>query len=152
MKTLSERLHHALSTRGKSPAELARAVKKTESAVSQWLSGETKSLRSESLISTCNFLRCQPAWLSSGELPTGLDATNETNEPSETSDIEPPTKSNPSYTFAALELAAIFDMIPVSDLLLRAEAFSLASTALAEVVRRSQAKHHGPAGPVTPIV
>jgi transcriptional regulator with XRE-family HTH domain len=40
MNTLSERLHHSIAKREKSPAELARAVKKTESAVSQWLSGE----------------------------------------------------------------------------------------------------------------
>jgi hypothetical protein len=49
-------------------------------------------------------------------------------------------------------LAAIFDMIPIEDRLLRAEAFSLATTAIAEVIRRSQAKHHGTAGSGTPAV
>jgi transcriptional regulator with XRE-family HTH domain len=142
MNTLSERLQHALATRDKSPAELARAVKKTESAVSQWLSGETKSLRSESLIAACAFLGCHPAWLYSGKLPSGLDKAEEKIEPVAAA-IAPPV-SKPLITASAIELAAIYDMIPIEHRLLRAEAFSLATTAIAEVLRRSQAIRRDP--------
>jgi DNA-binding Xre family transcriptional regulator len=92
----------SLATRDKSPAELARAVKKTESAVYQWLSGETKSLRSESLIAACAFLRCHPAWLSSGKLPSGQDEAEEKIEPVAAA-IAPPA-SKPVISFAAIEL------------------------------------------------
>jgi len=72
MNTLSGRLAHALRLRKKSPAELARATGKTESAVSQWLSGETKSMRSDSLMATCALLSCKAQWLASGKGDSGL--------------------------------------------------------------------------------
>jgi transcriptional regulator with XRE-family HTH domain len=74
MKTLSSRLTHALKVRKKTPAELARATGKTESAVSQWLSGETKSMRSDSLMATCALLSCNAQWLASGKGASGLES------------------------------------------------------------------------------
>lgn len=73
MNTLALRLAHALEVRNKSPAELARATKKTESAVSQWLSGETKSMRGDSLMAACIFLSCRPEWLASNSGISGLE-------------------------------------------------------------------------------
>lgn len=75
MKTLAERLAHALRERGKTSAELARATGKTESAVSQWLSGETKSMRSDSLMAACALLSCNPQWLASGKGESGLSSS-----------------------------------------------------------------------------
>lgn len=72
MSTLAHRLEHALAIRGKIPADLAKAVGKTESAVSQWLSGETKSMRSDNLMAVCEFLKCNPGWLSSNKGASGL--------------------------------------------------------------------------------
>lgn len=69
MNTLAERLAHILKERGKTAADLARATGKTESAVSQWLSGETKSMRSDSLMAACALLSCNPQWLASGKGP-----------------------------------------------------------------------------------
>jgi transcriptional regulator with XRE-family HTH domain len=69
MNTLAERLAYILKERGKTAADLARATGKTESAVSQWLSGETKSMRSDSLMATCDLLSCNPQWLASGKGP-----------------------------------------------------------------------------------
>lgn len=73
MKTLALRLQHALDKRKKTPADLSRATGKTESAVSQWLNGPTKSMRGDNLMATCAFLRCNAAWLSSNKGPSGLD-------------------------------------------------------------------------------
>ena len=44
--TLSSRIREAMGQ--KSPADIARATKKTESAVSQWLDGTTKSIKGDS--------------------------------------------------------------------------------------------------------
>lgn len=73
MKTLASRLKHALTVRNKTPAELARAVPTSESTVSQWLSGEIKSMRGGNLIATCSFLNCSPQWLASNKGPSGLE-------------------------------------------------------------------------------
>jgi len=43
--TLAERIREAMGD--KSPADIARATKKTESAVSQWLDGTTRGLKAE---------------------------------------------------------------------------------------------------------
>jgi len=79
MKTLADRLAHALEVTGKSPAQLARAIEKTESAVSQWLSGETKTMRSDSLMATCAFLTCDAQWLASGMGKSGLESFDGNN-------------------------------------------------------------------------
>jgi transcriptional regulator with XRE-family HTH domain len=55
-----------------------------------------------------------------------------------------PPVSKPLITASAIELAAIYDMIPIEHRLLRAEVFSLATTAIAEVLRRSQAIRRDP--------
>lgn len=73
MKTLASRLRHALDVREKSPAELARGIPTTESTVSQWLSGEIKSMRGSNLIGTSTFLNISPKWLAEGKGPSGLE-------------------------------------------------------------------------------
>jgi transcriptional regulator with XRE-family HTH domain len=90
-------------------------------------------------------------WLGTGEGDM-LASTDAVDADPAQINILPPTANKPVISFAAIELAAIFDMIPIEDRLLRAEAFSLATTAIAEVIRRSQAKHHGTAGSGTPAV
>jgi len=67
MSTLAKRLAEALEKRQRSPAELARGVSKTESAVSQWLSGETKSMRGESLLGVSGYLNISANWLATGK-------------------------------------------------------------------------------------
>lgn len=73
MKTLADRLDHALAVRQKSSADLARAIKKTESTVSQWRSGKITSMRGDTLVATAAFLDCEPKWLASGKGPSGLE-------------------------------------------------------------------------------
>ena len=67
MTTLAKRLDTALKLAEKSPADLARATGKSESAVSQWLSGKSKSMRSDSLMATAALLGCNAQWLASGK-------------------------------------------------------------------------------------
>lgn len=89
MNTLGARLAHALASRGKTAAELARAVPTTESAVSQWLSGETKSMRGANLIAVCDVLSCNTRWLSSGVGLSGLDRQPDQPTPLVASHIKP---------------------------------------------------------------
>ena len=100
MNTLALRLAHALSDRAKSPAELARAIGKTESAVSQWLSGETKSMRSDNLMAVSNFLGVNVSWLATGggemDMDSRFDAQSHYGRPArhpEEIDLE----NNPEY-------------------------------------------------------
>jgi phage repressor protein C with HTH and peptisase S24 domain len=76
MKTLGDRLKHALAVRKKTAADLAKAVPTTESTVSQWLSGEIKSMRGGNLIAASAFLDISPQWLASGKGPSGLEESH----------------------------------------------------------------------------
>ena len=57
--TLAMRIREAIGE--KSPADIARATKKTESAVSQWLDGTTKSIRGDTaaMLEADNLLRAE---------------------------------------------------------------------------------------------
>jgi hypothetical protein len=85
-------------------------------------------------------------WLGTGEGEM-LKGTVAVDVDPEQVNISPPTPNKPVISSAALELAAIFEMIPIEGRLFRAEAFSLATTAIAEVIRRSQVKHQGHGAP-----
>lgn len=67
MSTLRERLALALAKkRGGSQAELARACGVSSASVADWFSGQTKSLKSASLLAAARYLRVRPEWLQTG--------------------------------------------------------------------------------------
>jgi SOS-response transcriptional repressor LexA len=78
MKTLAERMKAALDEAGAIPADLARACDVTAASVSNWLSGETKSLKSATAMRAAGFLRVNQAWLTEGRGPMkpGSDAND----------------------------------------------------------------------------
>ena len=63
--TLASRIREAMGD--KSPADIARATKKTESAVSQWLDGSTKSLRGETAAMLEVATGYRAAWITTGK-------------------------------------------------------------------------------------
>ena len=67
MTTLSERVALALKHSGIDQAELAAAVSASPAAISQWLSGRTKTINSARLHAAADALKVNPAWLASGE-------------------------------------------------------------------------------------
>ena len=73
--TLAKRIQEAMGK--KSPADIARATKRTESAVSQWLDGTTKSLRGETaaMLEVCTGYRA--AWLISGKGAKTVDGVED---------------------------------------------------------------------------
>lgn len=69
-ETLQKRLEIAM--RGPPPvtqADLARACDIKPPSVSAWISGETKSIRGNNLLSASRALNVRPEWLSTGKLP-----------------------------------------------------------------------------------
>lgn len=69
MTTLSERMKEALEGSGASPADLARACQVKPPSVSNWLSGETKSLKASTAIRAAEFLGVNQLWLTEGRGP-----------------------------------------------------------------------------------
>lgn len=73
MLTLADRIQHALDVRGKKAADLARACGVRPPSVSDWLTGETKSLKAHTAIKAAAFLSVNIAWLTQGVGVSGLE-------------------------------------------------------------------------------
>lgn len=69
--TLAERIAEAIGDRPQ--AEIARAVKKSESAVTQWLDGTTKSLKADSAARLEAVTGYRASWIVTGKGPKLLD-------------------------------------------------------------------------------
>lgn len=67
MNTVGERLSFALELRQVKPAELARKVGVSKSAISQICSGKTKNFNAETAMNICNALNINPFWLILGK-------------------------------------------------------------------------------------
>lgn len=66
---LAARLASAFDTAKHTKADLARASKVSAASVSDWFSGETKSLKAEPMIRAAAYLDVEPLWLATGEGP-----------------------------------------------------------------------------------
>jgi transcriptional regulator with XRE-family HTH domain len=65
-KTASERLRDARERAGLNQAQLAQAVGVSRAAVSQWESGDTKSMQPVNLFKVARALNCSAEWLATG--------------------------------------------------------------------------------------
>lgn len=63
MLTLAERLSLAIQKRQVTQADLVRAARVTSASVSNWFTGDTKTLRGATLLRLSAFLRVPPQWL-----------------------------------------------------------------------------------------
>ncbi len=77
MSSLASRISERLQATGISPAELARACKVKPPSVSDWISGNTKTIKGENLLRAAHALQCSPHWLA-----TGLGTKSAENTPS----------------------------------------------------------------------
>lgn len=64
-----ERVAHAIAVSGKRKSEIAAACGVSPSAVTQWLSGESKSLRPDSIFALAKVTGFSARWLAIGEGP-----------------------------------------------------------------------------------
>ena len=69
MSSLEERFRAAFDPSLHTQAELARAAKVKQPSVFAWFSGQTKSLKGESLLRAAAYLEVQALWLALGEGP-----------------------------------------------------------------------------------
>lgn len=87
MTSLATRLQKALAQKPDgSQAELARHCKTSAASVSNWFTGETKTLKAQSLVLAAEYLSVRPRWLLDGRGPMRLDPESESVVSS-----EPPT-------------------------------------------------------------
>lgn len=86
--------------------------------------GVDQKLGAQAHTAVSALLKVSPHWLSTGEGP--IDPPSSFSAPSE-------------LTPAAIELAALYDMIPASDKVARAQAFNLATTAIMQVLQSVRA-------------
>ena len=76
MKTLADRILWARKQLGLTQTALAKKVNISRNAISLWESGDTKSIKSEHLLSTAAALKVDPDWLIRGKgLPNNLPPT-----------------------------------------------------------------------------
>ncbi len=66
MKTMADRLNFALAESGKRKTDLWRACGVSSGAVTQWLDGTTKSLKSAPAMRAAQFLNVELEWLTEG--------------------------------------------------------------------------------------
>lgn len=83
MKTLKERLSVAMRDASVTAADLARACKIRPPSVSDWISGETKSISGKNLLAASRCLGVTPEWLSTGQGPRDASeaAVTDTSQP-----------------------------------------------------------------------
>ena len=75
MNTLAERIKHALALRNMNQSQLALKMGLSRSAISLWLSSETKDLSATNALKLAAVLKVNPFWLVLGTGPIELSAS-----------------------------------------------------------------------------
>lgn len=91
---LSDRLKLAMTEANAKPADLARACGVSTASVSDWLSGESKSIKAANLLKAAKFLNVSPDWLATGQGHMRINQ-HQANEPQAPYAID--LKNNPDY-------------------------------------------------------
>lgn len=101
-KTLQERVQHVMDADGFTVGDLARASGKTSSSVSQWLSGLTKTIKSETAIALAKETGYTAEWWATG--------------------MGPMKRSSGSDDPALIDLDSHPDLVPIRTVKLRLQA------------------------------
>lgn len=129
MTTLKERLAELSAGRPRgTQAELARRCGIEPASVSDWFSGKTKSIDGKYLTTVAEFFGVESHWLSTGKHPTHYKTEVDAAEYSKFQETPKP------FTGEAMRLAEMFDQIPESDLIRRAQAYIGAMTVIVSIV------------------
>lgn len=129
-----ERLQLAMDKRGEAIGrvierkEVANIAKRSVQNIGMIITNakdRDQKLSTEAHEAVCAFLKVNSRWLLTGEGP--MEVSVQVNAPTE-------------LTPAAIELAVLFDMIPLTEKLSRAKAFNAASTAIMQVLQDAVAK------------
>lgn len=123
---LKDRIREAMTGAGLKPLQLANACGVSSGAVTHWLNGATKALKAETANKMQQVTGYSAAWIVTGLGDKFASASTQVIE-----------YSGP--TALARELALVFDMIPESQHLKRARAYSLATAAIVQVLQGESA-------------
>lgn len=128
IQSLAERLKKAFRPEVHTQAELARAAKVKQPSVSDWFSGETKTLKAEPLVRAAIYLNVNPLWLATGEgpmQPTGQVYQVVVAEP--TAPYSPPARHTPAWPLPSISPEDYWHHLPDS---LKAQINNYAATVM----------------------
>lgn len=123
--TLAERIQ-LLVDAGFSKSQLAKAAGKTPGAVTQWLTGSTKEIKADTAWGLSALTGYSAEWIS-----TGTGPKERTAAPAQ---ADPPAASKAEPSATAMEIALLYDLIPVSDRVRRTKAYNAATAAILAVL------------------
>lgn len=123
---LSARILEAMNGAGLKKLQLAKATGKSSGAVTQWIDGSTKALKADTAAKLQAATGYSAVWLvtGKGEKLAGSKTPGTFNE----------------LTPGALDIAALYDLIPVRDQIRRVEAYNAATAAILAVLKPFAAK------------
>lgn len=122
---LKDRLLEVMLGAGLERLQFAKAAKVTSGAVTQWLDGSTKSIKSVKAANLQAATGYSAVWIATG---TGEKMVA-------TAPAQPGAQATPG----AMEIAFLYDEIPVSDRIKRTQAWNAATQAILEVLQSESA-------------
>lgn len=137
---LKERIQELLDA-GFTRAQLAGAAKLTPAAVTHWMSGGTAELKGPTAAALQALTGYSAAWIATGALPKKLEPKHYTLEAQGGQFEVAKTQQEPA-TPVAMEIALLFDEIPVQDRIRRTQAYNAATQAILGILEGSSTKSH----------
>lgn len=129
--SLTDRIQEIIDA-GFSRNQIAIAAGVTPAAVTHWLNGDTKSIKGNCAAGIQAATGFSAAYIASGKLPKMADQQSQTDRP----------KLDEPATPVAMEIALLFDEIPVSDRVRRTQAYNAATKAILDILEGQQATSH----------
>ena len=121
---LKDRIKEAMEGAGLKPLQLAHATGRTSGAVTQWTDGTTKTLKADTAAKIEEATGYSATWLVTGQGPK--------KRPLQAPPMTKPKELSPG----AIELAELFDMIPISERVLRITTFNQVSGAILQALQK----------------
>ena len=124
---LKDRILEAMNHSGMKKTEFSRAMKMSSGVVTQWLDGSIKSLKLKTAQKMQSLTGYSALWIA-----------DEEGEKMATSKPEPMPEFD-GLTPGAIEIAALYDMIPVTDRIARVRAYNAATAAILAISQPEKA-------------
>jgi transcriptional regulator with XRE-family HTH domain len=119
---LKNRIREAMEGAGLKPLQLAVKTGKTSGAITHWLTGATRSLKAETAAKIEAATGYSAAWIVSGN---GEKLVKSSTGPRRMGDGLSP---------GAIEIAALYDLIPIGDQIRRVQAYNAATAAILSIL------------------
>ena len=119
---LKDRIKEAMLGAGLRPGELAKKTGTTTGAVAHWLGGKTKSLKAETAQKIGSATGYNASWLVDGKGEKMLKPASA------------PRRMGDGLSPGAIEIAALYDLIPIGDQIKRVQAYNAATAAILAIL------------------